>query len=80
MTMTTDRADHRADRDCADHVNRFYVALSAMSLIFFAACGEDGDGDGDTLLTGFSGLVIVCLVIWGVVRYARKRGGGGDGI
>jgi hypothetical protein len=30
--------------------------------------------NNDTLLTGFSGFVILCLVIWAVVHFARKNG------
>ena len=52
---------------------RFYVALATISLIF-SACGDDDGGDGDTLLTGFSGLVIFFVVVWLIVRAVKKRG------
>lgn len=43
-------------------------------LLFLAACGNDEDGGNeDTLLTGFSGVVILAIVIWLVVRMARNR-------
>lgn len=29
--------------------------------------------NNDTLLTGFSGLIILILVIWLVIHFARKR-------
>lgn len=48
--------------------------LWAAVMGFLAACGEDGDGDNDTLLTGVSGVVILVLVIWGISRAVRKRG------
>lgn len=42
-------------------------------LMLFAACG-DGEGNDDTLLTGFSGFVILIIVIWAIVHFAKKRG------
>lgn len=42
-------------------------------LLFLAACGDDDNGNEDTLLTGFSGVVIFALVIWFVVRTMKKR-------
>lgn len=50
---------------------KFVVAPSALLLL--AACGNDENGNQDTLLTGFSGLVILAIVIWLVVRMARNR-------
>lgn len=44
-------------------------------LLLLAACGNDENGGNeDTLLTGFSGVVILAIVIWIVVRMAKKRG------
>ena len=43
-------------------------------LLLFAACGNEENGNEDTLLTGFSGVVILAIVIWIVVRMAKKRG------
>lgn len=43
-------------------------------LLFLAACGDDnGGGNEDTLFTGFSGVVILVLVVWFVMRKARNR-------
>lgn len=50
-----------------------YVWLPT-ALLFLAACGDDdGEGGEDTLLTGFSGVVILALVVWFVVRTMKKR-------
>lgn len=48
-------------------------ALLASVLLALAACGDNDNGNEDGLLTGFSGVVIVALVIWLVVRSRRKR-------
>jgi hypothetical protein len=37
------------------------------------ACG-DGDGNNDTILTGFSGVLIFGLVVWLIVHFVRKSG------
>ncbi len=43
-------------------------------LLFFAACGDDNDGGNeDTLFTGFSGVVILALVVWFLMRKVRNR-------
>lgn len=42
--------------------------------LLLGACGDDGDGNGDTLFTGLSGLVIAIIVIWFVVKAIKKRG------
>lgn len=47
-------------------------ALWAAVMLFFVGCGEDGDGNDDALLTGFSGLVIAIIVVWLIVRAIRK--------
>lgn len=46
--------------------------LVAAALLL-AACGENGDGNEDTILTGFSGFVIFCLAVWLIVRAFRHR-------
>lgn len=48
------------------------VVLIVTVLALMTACGGDENGDEDTLFTGLSGLVIVGLIVWLVVR-ARKR-------
>lgn len=42
-------------------------------LVLLAACGENGDGNGDTILTGFSGVLIFGVVAWVVYRYVKGR-------
>jgi hypothetical protein len=39
-----------------------------------AALRGDNDGDGDSILTGLSGVVIVVLVVLGIWYFARRRG------
>ena len=53
-------------------LKRVWIAL-VPGLFFLAACGGDGD-NGDTLLTGLSGVVIVVLVIAAIWYVARRRG------
>jgi hypothetical protein len=53
-------------------LKRVWIAL-VPGLLFLAACGGDGD-NGDTLLTGLSGVVIVVLVIAAIWYFARRRG------
>ncbi len=49
-------------------------AVTAVMLLFLGACGgNDGNGNEDTLLTGLSGVVILALVIYFVVRSRRNR-------
>jgi hypothetical protein len=36
------------------------------------ACGNDDGGNGDTLFTGFSGVIILVLVVWFFARRSRK--------
>lgn len=49
------------------------AALMPEALALMTACGENGNGGEDTLLTGLSGLVILVLVVWLVVRAVKKR-------
>jgi hypothetical protein len=53
-------------------LKRVWIALVPF-LFLLAACGGDGD-NGDTLLTGLSGVVIVVLVIAAIWYFARRRG------
>lgn len=43
-------------------------------MVLLVACGDDGNGNDDTLLTGFSGFVILVLAAFFVVRAMKKRG------
>jgi hypothetical protein len=43
-------------------------------LLFMAACGNDDEGNEDTLFTGFSGVIILILIVWFVARKVRNRG------
>lgn len=49
--------------------------LWAAVMGWLVACGDDGNGDNDTLLTGLSGVVILVLVLWGISRAVRKHRG-----
>jgi hypothetical protein len=44
------------------------------ALLFLSACGNDDEGNEDTLFTGFSGVIILVLIVWFVMRKARNRG------
>lgn len=48
-------------------------ALLPVVLAFMSACGDNGNGEEDTLLTGLSGVVIFALVVWLVIRTVRQR-------
>ena len=39
------------------------------------ACGGDGNGNDDTIWTGLSGVVIVIVIVWFVLRGMRKKKG-----
>lgn len=43
------------------------------ALLFLTACGENGDGNSDTILTGFSGVLIFGIVVYIIFRYVRSR-------
>jgi hypothetical protein len=43
-----------------------------MELVFLLAEAKNSD---DTLLTGFSGVVILVIVVWLVLRAMKKRSG-----
>ena len=42
------------------------------ALLFLSACGNDDGGNEDTLFTGFSGVVILVLIVWFFARRTRK--------
>jgi hypothetical protein len=49
----------------------------AAALMALAACsdgGPDSTGNNDTLFTGLSGIVVLGIVIWLVVRHHNKKG------
>ncbi len=50
---------------------RVGVGLAILSLL--AACGNDGDGNDDTLLTGFSAVVILAIIVGAVLVLGRRR-------
>lgn len=45
--------------------------VAVMTVLF--ACGDDGNETGDTVLTGFSGVLIFGVVAWVVWSYVKKR-------
>ncbi|MDQ3945083.1 MAG: hypothetical protein M3357_08055 [Actinomycetota bacterium] len=49
------------------------VSLWVAVLTLMAACGDEGNGNEDTLLTGFSGVLILAIVIFLIVRSMKKR-------
>ena len=49
------------------------LGLAAALALLFAACGDNGDGNGDTVLTGFSGVLIFGIVAWLIWRWARNK-------
>lgn len=52
-----------------------YAALVAV-LVLLGGCGEDTEGDDlPNLLTGLSGVIIVAVVVWLIVRAMRRRRG-----
>ncbi|MGZ8565648.1 MAG: hypothetical protein ACXWXS_01205 [Actinomycetota bacterium] len=53
--------------------DRWKVGASLALFSLLTACGNEGDGNDDTLLTGFSALVILAIVIGVVVVVGRRR-------
>jgi hypothetical protein len=49
------------------------VTLIVGMLALMTACGDNENGQEDTLFTGLSGLVILALVVWLVLRAVKKR-------
>lgn len=47
--------------------------LLPLLFLLFAACGGDDNGNGDTILTGFSGVLIFGIVVWLIYRWAKRR-------
>lgn len=47
------------------------TALLAFVMVAMAACGDDNN---DTVLTGFSGVLIFGFVVWLAFRYFSKKG------
>lgn len=50
------------------------IWIPGLMLLLLSACG-DNDGNDDTLLTGFSGVVILIIVVWLIWRALSKRKG-----
>jgi hypothetical protein len=50
------------------------TALLVAFMLVLAACGENGENN-DTILGGFSGVLIFGLIVWVVFRYVSKRKG-----
>lgn len=48
-------------------MNKLPPAMAPM--LFLAACGDNND----TILTGFSGVLIFGLIVWVIFRYVSKR-------
>lgn len=40
-------------------------------LLLMAACGENGENN-DTVLTGFSGVLIFGIIVWVIFKYVSK--------
>jgi hypothetical protein len=53
-------------------IDRVRILVGVMMLTL-AACGDDDGGEGDTLFTGLSGVIIVAIVIWFFMRSRRNR-------
>lgn len=48
------------------------IYLLAALMVVLAACGENGENN-DTLLGGFSGILILGIVVWIIYRYMSRR-------
>lgn len=42
-------------------------------MVLLVACGED-NGNTDSILGGFSGVLIFGIIVWVVFRYVSKKG------
>jgi len=57
-------------------VTGVYAAVYALAFLVLAACDDGGpnsEGNNDTIWTGLSGLLILIVVVWLIVRAIRKR-------
>lgn len=54
-------------------LTRLNIWIPTVMLALMTACGDDGEGNDDTLLTGFSGVVILAIVIFIIMRSVKKR-------
>jgi hypothetical protein len=50
------------------------ITLWTAAMLLLVACGNDNKGNDDTLLTGFSGFIILVIAVFFVVRAMKKRG------
>lgn len=48
------------------------MSLLIALMLLLAACGGDG-GDNDTVLTGFSGVLIFGIIAYVIYRYIRRK-------
>lgn len=52
---------------------RFNPIIGALVFVVaLTSCGDNGDG-GDTVLTGFSGVLIFGIIVWIIWRYTRRK-------
>lgn len=49
------------------------MSVLVVLMIVLAACGENGSNN-DTILGGFSGILIFGLIVWIVFRYISRKG------
>jgi hypothetical protein len=49
------------------------LALVMGVVALMTACGDNDNGQEDTLFTGLSGLAILALAVWFVLRAVKKR-------
>lgn len=50
------------------------MTIVVMLMGLLAACGENGENN-DTILGGFSGVLIFGLIVWVIFRYVSKKKG-----
>jgi len=50
------------------------LLLPALGFLALVGCGDDGDGNDDSLFTGFSLVVIIIIAILVVRHFMKKRG------
>lgn len=49
-----------------------YISLVPWILLV-TSCGDDNGGSSDTVLTGFSGVIIFGIVAWVIYAQVKKR-------